>query len=261
MGAGLTGRLAYPSPLIEATYLKRYKRFFADVQLADGTVVTSHCANTGSMAGVNVPGAPCRVAFVDDPKRKLKWTLEQICIDGTWVMVHTARPNRVVEEAVRAGEIGPLAGFETVRREVRISEHSRADLALLDGGFLAPGEPPPKRAKGPLTEATHVCWVEVKNVTRVIDGVASFPDAVSSRGAKHMAELAERVRRGERAALVLHIARDDAHVFAPADDIDPVWGDAYRAAREVGVEVFAAVCDVQADSLGLKGHIEAKLSL
>lgn len=228
MGAGL---IAYDPPLVEATFLARRKRFFADVRLPDGREVVAHCANTGRMAGLLTAGAPCRVAPAR-PGLKLAWTLEQIQADGVWVMVHTARPNRLVEAAVRAGALPGLEGYGEVLREQPDAEGSRLDLLLREGP-----RPP--------------AWVEVKNVTWVRRGVACFPDAVSTRGTRHLRALQARVAAGDRGVLVLLVARGDAQAFAPADDVDPDWAAAWRAARAAGVEVRAVTCVVGAQGLGV----------
>lgn len=237
MDPGLTlPGLRYDAPLEPGTFLRRRKRFFADVLLPDGAEVVAHCANTGSMRGLDVPGAPCRVSRSDDPKRKLAWTLEQLFVDDTWVMVHTARPNRIVEAAILAGALSGLAGYARVLREQRYGLASRIDLLLRDDG-----------------DDARRCYVEVKNVTLVRDGVASFPDAVTTRGTRHLDELAGVVAEGHRAVLVLHVARADAASFEPADDIDPAWGDALRRAAAAGVEVLPVVCRPHVDRLVLNG--------
>ncbi|MCB9680340.1 MAG: DNA/RNA nuclease SfsA [Alphaproteobacteria bacterium] len=241
--------MAYEGPLVAGTFLGRRKRFFADVRLADGTEVVAHCANTGSMRGLDRPGAPCRVLHHADPRRKLAWSLEQLHVDGTWVMVHTARPNHVVRQAIADGVLPSLAGWPVVRPEQPYGERSRIDLLLLDGGDLAPGSAPVRRGGRVLQPARRACFVEVKNVTWVRDGVACFPDAVSDRGTRHLRELTAVVAGGQRAVVVLHVARDDAHAFAPADDTDPAWGAAFRDALDAGVEALAVTVDVSATHL------------
>lgn len=223
---------AYPEPLVEGVFLRRYKRFFADVRLPDGREVVAHCANTGAMTGVATPGSVCRVLPTSDPKRKLKWSLEQMRVGEHWVMVHTARPNRLVEAAVRAGRLPALAGYGLVQRERPYGQASRIDLLL--------SEHP---------EGIARAFVEVKNVTLVRGEVASFPDAVSTRGTKHLEELAVVAQAGERGVLVPLIAHPGARVFAPADDVDPAWGHALRHAASVGVEVLPLV--VTCSSTGL----------
>ncbi len=224
------GAWAYEAPLVEATWLRRYKRFFVDVALSDGEVVTAHCANTGAMTGCDVPGAPCRVAPAG-PGRKLAWRAEQVCVGGAWTMVHTARPNAVVEAALRAGTVPALAASVDMtgglRREVAVpGTRSRADLCATD-------------ADGRRT------WVEVKNVTLFDEqGVASFPDAVSARATEHLAVLQARVAAGDGAVLVLHVARAYATAFRPAVAVDTTWSDALHRAHDHGVAVLALRCEV-----------------
>jgi len=208
----------WDAPLLAGRLVRRYKRFLADVELADGTVVTAHCANTGSMAGCAAPGSRVLLSESTNPARKLAYTWELVAVGDTWVGINTARANGVVAEALEAGRIPELAGFESIRREVPYGRNSRIDL-LLDG------------PDGP----THV---EVKNTTLAEGGLARFPDAVTARGTKHMDELAQVVKGGGRAAVVFLVHRDDARRFAPADSIDPVYGQALRRAAQAGVMVL-----------------------
>jgi len=208
----------WDAPLIPGRLVRRYKRFLADVALADGTVVTAHCPNTGSMAGCQDPGRPVLLSEATTPGRKLAYTWELIDVDGTWVGINTARANGLVAEALEAGRIPELAGFHTLRREVPYGERSRIDL-LLDG------------PEGPT-------YVEVKNTTLAEGETARFPDAVTERGTKHMGELARVVRKGARAAVVFLVHRGDTTRFSPADAIDPVYGKALRAAARAGVMVL-----------------------
>lgn len=236
----MTSRLlAFAPPLTEAVFVGRRKRFFADV-LVDGVAVTAHCANTGSMRGLLFPGGPCRLAWSSDPRRKLAATLTQVGTPDGWALVDTALPNRVVAAAIAAGAIPSLSGYEEVRREVVMAPGTRADLCL-----SAAGRPP--------------CWVEVKNVTWAAEGVARFPDAVTTRGTRHLHELAGRVAAGDRAVLVLHVAHTGAARFAPADDVDPVWGRALRDAVAAGVEVIAFAVAMDAGGVWARGALPVDL--
>lgn len=236
--------VSYDGALVEAVLLRRYKRFLADVRLPDGTEVVAHCANPGSMKGCWEPGARCRVLDVASPKRKLKWSLEQIEMNHTWVLTHTGRPNAVVGEALRAGLVPELAGYEHVRSEVKWGD-SRLDFVLLDGSTQAPwesGDAPASRA----------CLVEVKNVTlREDDGLGYFPDSVSKRGSKHLRELQAAVEAGHRAVLFFHVGRADLPSVAPAAHIDPVYAAAFREAVAAGVEVIARRCVLTVQGLEL----------
>jgi len=218
-------------PLVPGTLIKRYKRFLTDVKLNDGTVVTAHCPNTGSMKSCSEPGRPVYLSFHDNPKRKLKYTWELIEMPTSLVGVNTLVPNRLVFESVKAGGVPELIGYEVVEREVKVSDHTRLDLALTS-------------AKKPR------CYVEIKNCTLVNDGVALFPDAVTTRGLKHITELETLVDSGCRGVMFYFIQRMDARVFKPADHIDPGYGKGLRRAVRGGVEILAY--DVSIDLKGIK---------
>ncbi len=227
------------TPLIEGRLLRRYKRFMADIELADGTVVTAHCANTGSMKGCRPEGAPVLISPATDPKRKLKYTWELVNINGTWVGINTARPNRIVEAAIEDGTITELTPFDTLKREVKYGTNSRIDILLTHDGVKT--------------------YVEVKNTTLAEDGLARFPDSVSERGTKHMRELARVVQQGHRAAVVFLVHRDDCTAFAPADEIDPEYGKALRAAARAGVMVLPYRAQCGADGVTVQNRLPARL--
>ena len=223
-------------PLTQGHILKRYKRFLADVELADGQVVTAHCPNTGSMFGCWEPGAPVQISHSDNPRRKLSWTLERVDMGQGWVGVHTGRTNPVVEEALRTGLIDRLADYPSIRREVGFScngERSRFDF------LLAGGERPD-------------AWVEVKNVTLWQGRGLGFPDAVTLRGRKHLELLAQACGQGYRGVMVYALNRPEGEYFCPADDIDPEYGRTLRrVVKEAGVELIAVRI----------GHDEASMSV
>ncbi len=207
--------MRYPTLLVEATIWNRRKRFLADVELPGGECVVAHLANTGRMTGCWTPGGRCRVLPNDDPRRKLRWSVEQTCVDGRWILVNTARANRLVEEAIRDGRI-PALRTRAIRREAPFPEGGRADL-LLDG----------------------TTWVEVKHVTLLRGEVLAFPDAVSVRAVEHLRKLRTAVSRGERAVLFLHVGHEGGRVVQPATWIDPHWAGALRDAHGSGVEIMA----------------------
>lgn len=218
-----------PTPLVKARLLKRYKRFLADVELESGETITAHVANPGGMIGVSDPGATVWLSRSADPKRKLPYSWELIEIGAgakrAMVGVNTAHPNRIVEEALRARALPAFAAYETVRREVKYGEKSRIDFLLEEDGA------PP-------------CYVEVKNVhLSRTPGLAEFPDAVTTRGAKHLRELSAMIAQGARAAMLYLVQRDDCDRFALASDLDPAYTQAFGAARAAGVEAYAYACD------------------
>lgn len=208
-----------PQPLFMGTLVRRYKRFLADVVLDDGRELTVHCANSGAMTGMNSPGLRVLVSDSGNSRRKLRHTLERVHVGSTWVGVNTARPNHVVAEAVERGLVEPLAGYSTLRREVRCDGASRLDLLLEH----------PDRPR---------CWVEVKSATLAHDGVACFPDAVTARGLRHVEALRALVAAGDRACLFFLVGRTDCTSFRPADEVDPAYGSALREAVASGVEVM-----------------------
>ncbi len=224
--------MQFPDPLIRGTLIRRYKRFLADVELDTGEAVTAHCANSGSMMGVAEPGAEVWLSPARNPKRKLRYSWELIRVGDGLVGVHTGHPNRIVEEAVRAGRIEELAGYADIRREVRYGKSSRIDL-LLEGAGRAP------------------CYVEIKNVTLRRGGRAEFPDAVTVRGTKHLGELADVVAGGGRAAMVYLVQREDCAVFAVAADIDPAYAAALAAALAAGVEALCYACRLTTHAIEL----------
>jgi sugar fermentation stimulation protein A len=224
-----TALLKWPR-LIEGILIKRYKRFMADVKLRNNHVVTAHCPNSGSMKECSEPGRTVYLTRHNKPSRRLKYTWEMIRMETSLVGVNTMVPNRLTEAAVLAGDIPELSGYETVRREVKYGKHSRIDLLLERG--------------------TNRCFVEVKNCTLVTEGLACFPDAVTSRGLKHLVELQKQVAKGHRSVMFYLIQRMDADRFEPADHIDPAYGEELRKAVSNGVEML--VYDVKMDLEGIR---------
>lgn len=230
----------FPSPLIEGRLLKRYKRFLADIELADGTVVTAHCPNTGSMLGCKPDHARVWLTASDNPKRKLRYTWELVeTVPGQLACINTGRANAQARAAIEAGRVPELAGYPVCRGEVRYGEeNSRIDLHL-SGHDSAPD-----------------AWVEVKNVTLCEDGQGYFPDAVTTRGQKHLRELMVQATRGERAVLFFCVNHTGISSVRPASHIDPAYGALLQEAVAQGVEVIA----YQAD-LARQGEASGSLSL
>lgn len=233
--------MKFPKSLIEGRFVRRYKRFFADVEGPGGEVLVAHCPNSGSMESCKTPGARAWVSPSDDPRRKLRYTLEIVESHGALAGVNTALPNHLAEEAVRAGVVAELQGYDGLRREVRYgSERSRIDLLLERGD--------------------ERCYVEVKNVTLGDGGeVARFPDAVTARGTKHLRELTQMVAEGHRAVLLFCVSRTDARVVEPADDIDPQYGRTLREAAAAGVEVLAYRCAISPEEIRMVERVPVRL--
>ncbi len=232
--------IAFPQPIIEAKFIRRYKRFLADFELFDGSIVTAHCTNTGSMRGCLEPGALSLLWDRGQSMRATRYSWKAIRIGRTFVGIDTQLPNRLVAEAVSGGEIAPLAGYATIRREVRMGADSRVDLLLQSVGLPD-------------------CFVEVKNVTLLEGGVARFPDAVTARGRKHLEELSRVVASGGRAAIVFVVQRADACRFEPAAEIDPEYTSALRRAFECGVEIFVLSASVDRDGVRTEGLLDFSL--
>ena len=226
--------------LVPATLVKRYKRFLSDHRLESGEVITASCPNTGTMLGLTTPGSATWLVHAPSPTRKYDYRWELIEDEGTWVGINTGRPNALVEEAIRAGVITELAGYADLRREVKYGTNSRIDLLLED-----PGRPQ--------------AFVEVKNChLRREAGLAEFPDSITTRGAKHLDELAAQVALGHRAVMVFCVQRADCDHFDVAADIDPGYAAAFQRARDAGVEALAYVCHVSAETIALTHSIPIK---
>jgi sugar fermentation stimulation protein A len=227
--------MQFPTELIPGRLVKRYKRFLADVLLDTGEAVTVHCANPGSMLGLNAPGNRVWLSRSANAARKLplSWELAEIDFGRgpEMVGINTGHPNGLVEEAIRAGTIAELAGYDTIRREVAYGKASRVDMVL-----TSEGRPP--------------CYVEVKNVHLMRKpGLAEFPDSVTARGARHLDELGDMVEAGNRAVMVFLIQYGGAGYFALARDIDPAYGRAFDRARLAGVEMLAYRCRLTCEEM------------
>lgn len=228
-----------PSPLAHGRLVRRYKRFFADVALDDGTAVTAHCPNTGTMAGVAEPGSEVWLSHSDNPKRKLAYTWELVRPTGAAALVgiNPMAANRIVAEAFENGVARP-EGYDTVRREVPYGTGSRVDFLLTGAG-------------------RPDCYVEVKNVHLMrTPGLAEFPDAVTARGTKHLGELATVKQAGHRALMIFLIQREDCDRFAVAADIDPAYDTALDVALAAGVEVLCLACRVELTDISVARTIE-----
>ncbi|MYM64326.1 DNA/RNA nuclease SfsA [Pseudomaricurvus sp. HS19] len=225
----------FDPPLAEGRLLRRYKRFLADVELPGGEQVTIHCPNTGSMKACLAEGSPCWFSVSDNPKRKYSRTWEIATTPtGDLAGVNTGRANALVEEAIVNGTIAELQGYERVRREVPYgAERSRIDL-LLEG-------------------AAGNCYVEVKNVTLCEDeGQGLFPDSVSSRGTKHLRELAAMVAEGHRAVLLFCAQHTGIRRVSAAAEIDPLYAQTLAEVAAQGVEVYAYQASIAPDAIALR---------
>lgn len=233
----------FEPPLQSGLFLRRYKRFFADIQLPSGETLTVHCPNTGSMLNCLVPDTPCWYSLSDNPKRKLPGTLELVTTaTGGLACVNTHRANTLVEEALLSGLVPELNGYATLKREVSYGEEgSRIDLLLSD-------------------EARGRCYVEVKSVTLGLgQGLGVFPDAVTARGLKHLRELMSVMAAGHRAVLFFCVLHEDVERVGPAAHIDPAYARGVREALDAGVEVVVWKAGLSAERLRLAAPLPFEL--
>ena len=215
--------MVFKTPLIKAKLIQRYKRFLADVQLSSGDTITIHTANTGSMMGCSDPGSIVWISDSNNLKRKCRysWELTQT-FNNKLIGINTHLANVLVKEAISNGVIKELQGYDKICFEVPYgNENSRIDILLEN------------------VNSEKKCYIEVKNVTAVVDDIAIFPDAVSKRGTKHLRELVGVASKNDRAVLCFCVQREDATSVRPADEIDPVYGKTLRYAMNNGVEVIA----------------------
>ena len=220
--------MIFAEKLVRGKLIKRYKRFLADVELEDGSVVVAHCTNSGSMKTCIEEGAPVYLSPAADPNRKTKFTWEMIFMNGGWIGTNTMIPNKLAFDAIKNGEIEKLKGYTFVKREVKFGD-SRFDI-------YAENE-------------TEKCFVEVKNVTMKVGNNALFPDAVTTRGRKHLETLIEVKKQGIRAVMLYVVQRMDVDVFGVAKEIDPEYAKSLKKAINNGVEVIVVQAKVSPEKI------------
>ncbi len=217
-------------PMEKGQLKKRYKRFFADI-MYENQLVTAHVPNTGSLKSCLFADQDCYFTKSDDPNRKLKYTLEVVSTPTGFVGVNTATPNKMMADAVRSGWLNHWKEYPEVKPEFKLSAETRLDFRISKG------------------DKHH--FIEVKNVTLKQDESASFPDAETTRGQKHLKELMELKKQGHGAEIVFFIQRSDVQDFKPAKDIDPVYAQLLKEAHEAGVQITPIVCEVNPSSIQL----------
>jgi sugar fermentation stimulation protein A len=223
--------MRFNPPLVPATLVQRYKRFLFDAIAEDGTPFTGSCPNTGSMRGLTTPGSRIWVSLHDSPTRKYRHMFEMVEADGEMIGINTGLPNRLAEEAIRAGLIPSLEPYETILREQRYGRNSRIDFLLTGNGLPN-------------------AYVEVKNVHFSREArLAEFPDTVTKRGAKHLEELGDMVETGHRAVMIYLIQRHDCGHFRVCNDLDPLYGLAFARAKSRGVEAYAIRCRITPEEI------------
>ena len=229
--------MRFPSPLRRGRLVRRYKRFFADIVLDDGTEITAHCPNPGAMTGLALAGLKAWTSVSSNPKRKLSHTLELVRADGVLVGINTGHPNRIIGEALAARALPPFAAYSATRPEVRYADNCRIDFLLAGAGLPD-------------------CYVEVKNVhLSRTPGLAEFPDSVTARGARHLQALAAMARSGHRAVLLYLVQRPDCARFSLAHDIDLAYARATEAARAAGVETLCYACSLSTTEILLASQL------
>lgn len=234
--------MRFQTPLVPATLIRRYKRFLADVVLDDGREVVAHCANPGAMTGLSTPGARIWLEPNDDVRKKLRFGWRLLELGGShWAGIDTMVPNRVVGEALEAGDIAALSAYRGVRAEVPYGKASRVDFLLSEAG---------------LPDA----YVEVKNVhLSRKEGLAEFPDSPTARGAKHLVELADMVAQGHRAVMFYLVQRTDCVRFRLAGDVDPKYSAAFAEAAQAGVEVLCYDTVISIEGVALGRRLEVQI--
>ncbi len=226
-------------PLTKGTLIRRYKRFMADVELENGHVITAHCPNSGRMLGCSEPGMTVFLSQSDNKSRKLPYTWEIIDMPDSPVVVNTLRANHITKEAILRGFIPELSGHTSIKVEIKVGDHSRIDL-LLEGDHVRP------------------TLVEVKSCTYAEYGRVMFPDAVTTRGLKHLKELQQSLTRGYRCVMFFLVQRMDAHFFTPADHIDPAYAQGLHMARSNGVEVLVYGTEITREGMALGPRIPCR---
>jgi len=223
--------MKFDSQLITGRLIKRYKRFLADIELDSGEILTVHCPNTGTMLSCSTPGIPVALSVSDNPKRKYPHTLEMVYENSTWIGVNTARTNALVAEAIADGSILEFKDVSEIKREVKTSDHTRLDLRLMSGD--------------------EEVYVEIKNCSLAQDRCAMFPDAVTTRGTKHLHELMRLANEGYKSCIFFLVQRMDADRFVPASHIDKVYADTLKEASERGVLILAYQAEVSPKAINV----------
>jgi len=233
------GLITWPT-LTPGILIKRYKRFLADIKLDDGTMITAHCPNSGSMKTCSEPGMRVWVSESPSPKRKLPYTWEMIEMPGSMVGVNAILPNTLVRNAIIYNRIPEIIGYSEIIPEITTSEGTRLDLCLC-------------------AQDCKRCYIEIKNCTYVDKGHASFPDAVTARGKKHVGELEKLANKGFRSIILFIIQRTDAKYFSPADQIDPEYGKSLRKAVSNGVELLVYDTFIDINSISIRSRLPVAL--
>jgi len=232
--------MQFKQDLKSGILIRRYKRFLADVELLDGSTLTVHCPNTGSMLGCSEPGSPVMVSHSDNPGRKYPHTLEMVRAGSAWVGVNTSLTNKLVREALEKREVKEFGRLDSIVQEVKTSAHTRLDFVMEREGARI--------------------YMEVKNCSLAENRVAMFPDAVTARGTKHLHELAALKEQGHKAAVFFCVQRSDADCFMPAHHIDPVYAKTLANVMSKGVMILAYQADVSPREIKIARKLPVQLA-
>ena len=227
--------MKFKERLLQGTFDKRYKRFFVDIKY-ENRIINAHCPNSGSMMGLLNKNNKIWFSESDNPSRKLKYTLEIIEVEKNLVGINTFSSNKIVFEALGNKKISSLIKFKNIKREVKFSDKTRFDFFL--------------------SNDKEKCFLEVKNVTLLREKkIAEFPDAVTSRGTKHLNELYKAKKEGYQSYMLYLIQRDDCDSFKIAEDIDEKYKDAFNKAIKSGVKILCYDCKLSNEEIKLNNQI------
>lgn len=228
--------IKYEKVLHKGKLLKRYKRFFADIEF-QGQQIVAHVPNTGSLKSCLYKDQACYFSDAENPDRKLKYTLEIVETPTGLVGVNTQTPNLMMKKAIEAKLLSHWQSFDIIKPEFKINSETRLDFKL----------------ENSKTQKTH--FIEVKNVSLMEDGVALFPDAETTRGQKHIKELMDLMEQGHSCEIVFFIQRSDVQKFSPAYDIDPEYAKLLELAAKRGLVISPIVCSVTEKGINLKDKV------
>ena len=228
--------MKFKKKLLQGVLIKRYKRFFVDIEYQNTTII-AHCPNSGSMMGLLNKGNIVLFSESDNPKRKLKYTLEIVKVSKTLIGINTQLTNKIVLEALNQKKIKKLIKFNNIRAEVKFSDKTRFDFLI--------------------TNNVSKCFLEVKNVTLVREKkIAEFPDAITSRGTKHLRELIAAKKKGFESYMLYLIQREDCGSFKIAKDIDEEYKITFNEALKNGVKMLCYDCKLNNEEIKLNNQIK-----
>ena len=228
--------MKFKDRLLQGAFIKRYKRFFVDINYND-KIITTHCPNTGSMMGLLNKGNKTWFSVSNNPKRKLRYSLEIIRVGKSLVGINTLLTNKLIFEALKSKKIKSLTKFDNIKTEAKFSNSTRFDFLI--------------------SNSKEKCFLEVKNVTLVRSGkIAEFPDAITSRGTKHLIELINAKKKGFQSYILYLIQRNDCRTFKVAEDIDKNYKIAFDKAIKAGVKILCYDCKINDEEIKLNNQIE-----